>query len=226
VAWPIYTKNPAGLKAMLENGADPNARYPTPRIERYKDGSVGTYYKNSAMVWAAKEDNSVYLKLLLDNGGDPNTNNSNDETLLFQAMIWQNQWKNVQLLVERGANINAPHAGMAAPILEHYASSRTDFKSAYWLMEHGADPRLEYHGDLAKPPFSMQADSRTIEAIFWIPTEREAAYWQLKCQRWLLSRGYQRPPMPERHRKTRADFGFPTEEKDIPLPDIGKEATL
>ena len=105
------------------------------------------------------------------------------------------------------------------------ASSRTDFKSAFWLIEHGADPRLEYHGDLAKPPFSMQADSRTIEAIFWIPTEREAAYWQLKCQRWLLLRGYQRPPMPERHRKTRADFGFPTDEKDIPLPAIIKEAT-
>ena len=226
LAWPIYTKNPAGLKAMLENGADPNARYPTPRVETYKDGSVGTYYKNSAMVWAAKEDNPVYLKLLLDNGGDPNTRNSNDETLLFQAMIWDNQSQNVRLLIERGADVNEPHSGgISGPIIETYAT-RGAFKTTLWLLEHGANPRLEYHGDLAKPPFSMQKDSPTIEAIFWMPTKDQALEWQTKCQQWLISHGYQRPPMPEHHRKTRADFGFPTEEKDIPLPNARKEAAL
>jgi uncharacterized protein len=220
VAWPIYTKNPAGLKAMLENGADPNAakNYPLP-----PDRTPRNY--DNALVRAAKEEDSVYLKLLLDHNGNPDTRNVNNESLLFQAMIWGNQSQNVMLLVERGADVNKPHAGMAAPILEHYAT-RGAFKTTLWLMEHGADPRLEYHGGLAKPPFSMQKDSRTIEAIFWMPTKDQAFEWQTKCQHWLMSHGYQRPPMPEQHRKTRADFGFPTEEKDIPLPNTSKEATL
>lgn len=212
VAWPIYTKNSAGLKAMLENGADPNARYPTPRIERYKDGSVGTYYKNSAMVWAVKEENSVYLNLLLDNGGDPNTRNSNDETLLFQAYIWQNQWKNLQLLVERGADVNAKVEAASYPIVSSYAISGA-FSNVYWLLEHGAN--ADNDGNRKS----------TINAIFWMPVKDQAFEWQLKCQRWLLSRGYERPPMPDHHRRTRADFGFPTEEKDIQLPAADKEAT-
>ena len=222
VAWPIYTKNPAGLKAMLENGADPNAAtlHPAQNTERFKGR-----YENNAMVWAAKETDTAYLNLLLDKGGNPNTRNSNNETLLFQAMIWDNQSQNVRLLVERGADVNEPHSGgISGPIIETYAT-RGAFKTTLWLLEHGADPRLEYHGGLAKPPFSMQKDSRTIEAIFWMPTKDQAFEWQTKCQQWLMSHGHQRPPMPERHRKTRADFGFPTEEKDVPLPNASKEPT-
>ena len=221
LAWPIYTKNPVGLKAMLENGADPNAAtlHPAQNTERFKGR-----YENNAMVWAAKESDTAYLKLLLDKGGNPNTRNSNNETLLFQAMIWDNQSQNVKLLVERGANVNEPHAGMGAPILEHYAT-RGAFKTTLWLMEHGADPSLEYKGGLAKPPFANEADSYTIEAIFWMSTKDQAFEWQVKCQQWLMSRGYQRPPMSALYRKQRTDFGFPTEEKDIPLPNISKEAT-
>ena len=225
VAWPIYTKNPAGLKAMLENGADPNARESKPfEIYKGKDGSVGIYYRNNAMVWAAKEEDSTYLKLLLDHAGDPNTYNSNNETLLFQAMISDNQSQNVMLLVERGANVNEPHAGMAAPILEHYAT-RGAFKTTLWLMKNGADPSLEYKGGLAKPPFANEPDSYTIEAIFWMPTKGQAFEWQTKCQQWLMSHGYQRPPMSALYRKQRIDFGFPTDEKDIPLPNASKELT-
>ena len=220
VAWPIYTKNPAGLKAMLENGADPNAakNYPLP-----PDRTPRNY--DNALVRAAKEENSIYLKLLLDHGGNPDTRNVNNESLLFQAMIWGNQSQNVMLLVERGANVNDPNSGgISGPIIETYAT-RGAFKTTLWLLEHGADPSLEYKGGLAKPPFASESDSYTIEAIFWMPTKDQAFEWQTKCQQWLMSRGYQRPPMPERHRKTRIDFGFPTEEKDIPLPNIGKEVT-
>jgi uncharacterized protein len=205
LGWPIFTKNPAGLKAMLENGADPNARYPTPRVERYKDGSVGTYYHNNSMVFAAKEDDPVYLKILLDHGGNPNTRNSNDETLLFQAYIWQNQWQNVQLLVERGADVN--EKTRVYPIVSSYAISSA-FRNVYWLLEHGADPDND------------GARKSTLNAIFWMPVKDQALEWQVKCQRWVLARGYKRPPMPDHYRKTRADFGFPIDEKDIPLPSV------
>src|SRR5690606_20497534 len=66
LAWPIITGSPEGLRAMLEAGADPNARklFPSDRGERY--------YPN-AMVWAAQQQDPVYLQLLLDHGGDPDT---------------------------------------------------------------------------------------------------------------------------------------------------------
>lgn len=196
VAWPIFTKNPAGLKAMLENGADPNARVPKPLVVRYKDGSVGTYYKNNAMVWAAKADDPVYLRLLLDHGGDPNTRNSNDETLLLQAKFL-GTWENIELLVERGADINAQSQQVA--FVDEYAGLG-GFMQTHWLLEHGAKP-TKY----------------TIEAIYWRPTKLKDPVWQRRCQQWLLQRGIQRPPMPEGIRSMREAFGFPTDEKDIPL---------
>ncbi len=197
VAWPVFTGNPAGLKAMLENGADPNARVPMPLVVRYKDGSVGTYYKNNAMVWAAKADDPIYLKLLLDHGGDPNTRNSNDETLLKQARLMGDQWENVKLLVERGADVNAK--SQTSTVVEMYAGLGA-FMQAHWLLEHGATPT-----------------KHTVEAIYWRPTRLEDPMWQRRCQEWLLQRGYERPPMPKGMRKLREAYGFPTEEKDIPL---------
>ncbi|WP_104602366.1 ankyrin repeat domain-containing protein, partial [Xanthomonas cucurbitae] len=119
--WPILTQKPQGLRAMLENGANPNARKPDQIVKTYKDGSVGRYFRSdNAMVWAAKQDDPIYLKLLLDHGGDPNTRNANDETLLLQAFLTQNKWESVKLLVERGADVNAKSQGV--PILFNYAA--------------------------------------------------------------------------------------------------------
>ena len=197
LAWPILTNNPAGLKAMLENGADPNARVQTPTIVRYKDGSVGTYYKNNAMVWAARADDPIYLRLLLDHGGDPDTRNSNDETLLVQARLMSNQWENVKLLVERGADVNARSQQRA--FVNEYASLG-GFMQTHWLLEHGAKP-----------------DRFTLDHVFWHPGDPKNPQWQRRCQQWLLKQDHQRPPMPEHYRRMRETFGFPTHEKDIPL---------
>jgi hypothetical protein len=35
-----------------------------------------------------------------------------------------------------------------------------------------------------------------------------------------MQHGYPRPPMTEYHRKLRQEFGYPTDEKDIPLPEL------
>ncbi|WP_115527725.1 MULTISPECIES: ankyrin repeat domain-containing protein [Xanthomonas] len=197
--WPIMTHNPAGLRAMLENGADPNARKQDQIVKTYKDGSGGSYFKSeNAMVWAAKQQDPIYLKLLLDHGGDPNTRNTNDETILLQAFLTQNQWENVKLLVERGADVNAKSQG--SPILLDYAG-RGGFEQSYWLMQHGANVD----------------DGRIIEAIFWHPGKPDDPTWQRKCQQFLLQHGYKRPPLPENYRSMRKAFGFPSEEKDIPL---------
>ncbi|MCW0457927.1 ankyrin repeat domain-containing protein [Xanthomonas sacchari] len=200
--WPIMTHNPEGLRAMLENGADPNARklHPLQNTTRFKGR-----YEDNAMVWAAKQDDPIYLKLLLDHGGDPNTRNSNGETLLLQAFLTQNQWQNVKLLVERGADVNATSQG--SPIIFDYAA-RGGFEQVYWLLEHGADPG-------GAPPYPK--DLSIVESVFWHPGSPNDPTWQRKCQHWLLQHGYKRPPLPESFRDMRKTFGFPYEEKDIPL---------
>ncbi|CTP85673.1 hypothetical protein A6R71_09330 [Xanthomonas translucens pv. arrhenatheri] len=191
--WPIMTHNPDGLRAMLENGANPNVAKPYPP----EVGRSQTNHAN-AMVWAAEQEDPIYLKLLLDHGGDPNTRNDNNETLLFHAFIKQNQWQNVKLLVEHGADVNGKTRN--DPIIFDYAA-RGGFEQTYWLIQHGAD----------------YGDEVVIEAVFWHPGNPNDPTWQRKCQQWLLQHGYKRPPLPENYRSMRKAFGFPYEEKDIPL---------
>ena len=102
LAWPIVTQSLVGLKALLDNGANPNVKLRYPAADK-----TDVRYYDNPMVYASKEEDPAYLKLLLEHGGDPNTRNGDDETLLFQAFIWHNQWQNVMLLVEHGADVNA-----------------------------------------------------------------------------------------------------------------------
>ncbi len=204
--WPIFTHNPTGLKAMLDNGADPNVAKPYPPEPGRNQTNV-----SNAMVWAAEQDDTLYLKLLLDHGGDPNARNANNESLLFHAFIKQNKWENVKLLVERGADINAV-AGMGNSITAAYVI-RGGFDFVYWLLQHGADPTIEF--SQGKPVHLKE--SGIIEAIFWHPGNPKDPQWQRQCQQWLLKRGDERPPLPENYRSMRKAFHFPTEEKDIPL---------
>jgi len=206
VTWPIRARNLDGLRALLKNGADPNARM-------YKDVDGRRVGYNNAMVYAAKLDDPRFLELLLEHGGDPNTRSSNNETLMYLAFLSGNQWKNVQLLIEKGANINSPNHAADDTILSSY-TSRGGFDSAYWLLEHGADPTIE----LAPLPGSDQsARQLMVEDIYWEITTPDLLPWQKKCQQWLVERNIPRPPMPGNIMKKREAFGFPTEEKDIPL---------
>jgi ankyrin repeat protein len=212
VAWPVLTRSLAGLKAMLDNGANPNARDPKTKQECV--GTIGCetfHVYDSAMVYAAKAEDPAYLQALLEHGGDPNTRNIDQESLLFGAYIWHNQWPNVQMLVEHGADINALSQGKS--ILYDY-TSMGNFKAVYWLLRHGADPKAQYNAPSDKNPRIW-----AIEDIFYYP-EQDPEYiaLQKQCQRWLLDHGIQRPPIPEDYRKQRKDLGMPYEEKDIPLP--------
>ena len=210
VAWPVFAQSPVGLDAMLKNGANPNARKPGRTVKKFKDGSVSDHFDyDNAMVWAAKQDDPTYLKLLLDHGGDPNARNANGESLLFQSYIWHDQWDNVQVLVQRGADVNSISQG--STVLYDY-SSLGEFEQAYWLLEHGADPKA---GALVQPP--DEARYMAVEAMFWHPGDAKNPDWQRKCQQWLLQHGYKRPVMPESYRDMRKNLGLPYEEKNIPL---------
>jgi hypothetical protein len=206
VAWPLRAGSLEGLHALLENGADPNARE-----VRHTNGRELRF--NNAMVYAAKMDDPRFLELLLKHGGDPNTRNSANETLLFQAFISGNQWENVKLLIENGANINEANRGSADTVLSWY-TTRGGFEHAYWLMEHGADPTI-----MLTPPKTSGKPDRMImaEHIYWGITTPDLLPWQKKCQQWLVARNIPRPPMPDGIRQKREAFGFPAKEEDIPL---------
>ena len=209
VAWPLMSRNLEGLRALLENGADPNARYPEPKSY----GKERVYYYNNAMVYAAKLEDPRFLELLLEYGGNPDTRDSNNEILMVDAFLSGNLWKNIQTLVEHGANINAENIGRADTILRHY-TSRGGFNQAWWLIQHGADPTLTIAANkvTGAPERMLMA-----EAIFWEITTPEHAEAQRNCQQWLLARGIERMPMPEHLRRKREAFGYPTDEADIPL---------
>ena len=118
-----------------------------------------------------------------------------------------------KLLIENGADINESNLGATDTVLGWY-TARGGFNFAYWLLEHGADPTLVYYpsGGLNLPPRQM-----IVEEIYWGITTPDLLPWQKKCQQWLIARNITRPPMPEHIRSTRKAFGFPSEEKDIPL---------
>lgn len=208
LAWPIYRGNPDGLRAMLENGADPNV------FKTYETKDRGTRHHNNAMVWAAQQEDPVYLEILLNHGGDPDTRNANREVLMFHAYIHGNLWRNVQLLVQRGADVNT-RASPGSSILTSY-TGRGGFGMALWLLQHGADPAL--HFSYEKPV--QRRDSFAITSIFWHPGNPDEPHWQIECQRWLLARGFERPPMPEHYRHMRKTFGFPYKEDEIPPPEM------
>lgn len=206
IAWPLRAQNLEGLRALLENGADPNAR-------EFKEVDGRRLGFNNAMVYAAKMEDPRFLELLLKHGGDPNARSSARETLMYVAFLSGNQWKNVQLLVENGANVNEPNLGSADTILSLY-TSRGGFNYVYWLLEHGADPKIKTKiltGSGEAPPMRM------VDDIYWEVTTPDLLPWQEKSQQWLVARNIPRPPMPDHIRKKREAFGFPTKEEDIPL---------
>ncbi|SOD55300.1 ankyrin repeat domain-containing protein [Pseudoxanthomonas wuyuanensis] len=207
VAWPILNKNPTGLRLLLEAGADPNAR----RVDaQRKTGKQ----RNNAMVLAAGEPDSRYLAMLLDHGGDPNTHNSNGEALTHVAYL-RDQWQNVQLLIERGADINEGlyDTGSYNTVVSWY-SKFGNFDKVHWLLQKQPDVTRT----TPAPPGSVNPTRMPIvDEIYWLPVKLEMVDWQRKCQHWLRDHGIERTPIPIYLKERREKLGLPSEEKDIPL---------
>jgi hypothetical protein len=197
IALPVIAKQPAVLKAMLEEGADPNVK------RQYDTGDRGIRNRDNALVWAAKADTPEYLAILIDHGGDPNTRNSNDETLMMQARLWGDSWDNVKMLVQKGADVNG--TSQTRTLAESY-SGLGSFMKVHWLLEHGADLSAD-----------TRANKATLESIFWHPYSTTDSSWQKKCQQWALAHGYERPPLPDYYKEMRQRLGMPDKEADIPL---------
>jgi ankyrin repeat protein len=207
VAWPVFNKNLPGLKLLLDNGADPNAR----RIDSQRTSGQ---QRNNALVFAAGNADSRYLTMLLNYGGDPNTHNSNGEPLTYVATL-QDQWPNVKVLIENGANINE---GLYAPesynTVVAWYSSFGNFEQVYWLLQHGADPTRTIETQKGSADKTRMP---VVDDIYWLPVKPQIVEWQRKCQHWLRKHNIERQPMPTYMKERRIKLGLPSEEKDIPL---------
>ena len=207
VAWPVFNKNLPGLKLLLDNGANPNAR----RVDSQRSSGQ---QRNNALVFAAGNADSRYLSMLLDHGGDPNTHNSNGEALTHVAYL-QDQWPNVQMLIERGANINE---GLYEPesynTVVNWYSRFGNFEQVYWLLQHGADPTRSIETQKGS---ANKTRMPVVDDIYWLPVKPQIIQWQRKCQHWLRDHGIERSPMPAQIKDSRIQLGLPSEEKDVPL---------
>lgn len=178
LTWPMLADSAEGVEALLDHGADPNL--PIPEF-------------GSPMAIAARAEKPAFLRAMLDHGGDPDAMTDNHEPLWHVAAV-HDRWENIQLLIARGADINAPaHRNPGDTLLAYYSAGQ--FEKAYWLLEHGADP--SYRMEVAASPEAVGRQP-IVDEIYWWPVDPErfpeGAEWQRKCQEFLAARGYERPP--------------------------------
>jgi len=208
VAWPVINGNLEGLRLLLDNGANPNARKSAPPGKRGKAG------EDNALVFAAGLPDQRFLKLLLDRGGDPDTMNSNDEQLTYTATL-HHLWPNVQLLIERGADIEQPlYTRDGYDTVLNWYTQYGDFEQAYWLLEHGADPTRKMKAD---PGTYNYGRMPMVEDIYYAPVRQDGIAWQRRCQHWLRDHGIPRTDEMGAWKAYRKKLGVPSEPRDIPL---------
>lgn len=155
---------------------------------------------SESLVDAARSDDPATLIELLARGGDANARNRDGEPLLLVAQL-AGQWDNVQLLVERGADINAhPEGRPGDTVLAFYSAGQ--FDKVHWLLEHGADPSYTIQSAAAAARVGSQP---IVENIYWWPVQAgqfpALAQWQRKSQDLLAAQGITAPEQPAHLRK-------------------------
>jgi ankyrin repeat protein len=130
--WPGHLPHgPATVKALIEAGADVDARFAGPHNE-------------TPLHWAASSDDVEVLDVLLDAGADIEASGSviAGGTPLADAVAF-GQWRAAQRLVERGARATlwqAAALGMMARVEEELGATPAppeEITSAFWCACHG-----------------------------------------------------------------------------------------
>lgn len=159
----MRANRPEAFERLLERGANPNQQV----------GGVSPL--SLAAKWSASME---FLKLALEHGGDPNLVNPNDgETPIFNAIGYRCD-KNVELLIEAGADLNHQGNSGGTPMIRAAGMNRFDI--AYRLLEAGADYR----------PKSKAGNDLAYELIdTTVSPDHEYNRWRLKLIKILEERG-------------------------------------
>jgi ankyrin repeat protein len=116
----VWGFDTAKAVALIDGGVDVNTA-----------DSKGTY---PLMLACSYKDNDEMIKLLLSKGADPNIHGPDGETPLGLAAKYS--FPAVQMLVDKGADVNAKHEGGFAAL--HWAQEMEQHDVIKFLKENGA----------------------------------------------------------------------------------------
>ncbi len=201
IVWPLHTGNLEGVTALLANGADPQLSV----------AAAGGRDQEPVIAWAARLSDPAFLQAFLDHGGDANSLGDTDGRVpLIHIARRQNNWQGVQLLVRRGADVNAPSYGDGGNTVLSFYAGIGAWERALWLLEHGADPGRKIESSANPDRVGRQP---ILENLYWRPTDpkRYPESRQVRERLWLAlaQRGFRPPPEPDDWRELRQKQDYP-----------------
>lgn len=166
------------MRALLQNGADPNKRNDAPDAPERLQGE-------SAVTFIAGAPENDYLAILLDHGGDLNAKNGDGEPILIRMIFMDpTNYEGMKMLLDRGADINATKS--SGDTLLKILAMFGDFENVYYLLQKGADFRIKDSAGYG-PDFDIYRYEIDPKAF------PKAYEWQHKCQEFLAARGVKDP---------------------------------
>ena len=124
--WALKKGSKEGFKMLLENGANPNLLW--------KDGGSVIHY-------SAAMDDLDFLSLCLRYNGDAELSDGVEgKTPIFYA-VEEKRVKNIELLLARGANINALDSSQSTPLV--FAAMLNQYDMVHYLLQAGGDPAIK-----------------------------------------------------------------------------------
>eukprot|EP00316_Scyphosphaera_apsteinii_P005024 CAMPEP_0119302120 /NCGR_PEP_ID=MMETSP1333-20130426/3782_1 /TAXON_ID=418940 /ORGANISM="Scyphosphaera apsteinii, Strain RCC1455" /LENGTH=264 /DNA_ID=CAMNT_0007304383 /DNA_START=14 /DNA_END=808 /DNA_ORIENTATION=- len=120
----------AAVRAILEKGADANAR----------DGQGLTALHTTIHCNNWKKLAMAAAKLLVKHGADVNAASTSDGLTALHMSVANGNIKMVEFLVSKGAALNALDVGGATPL--HHAARNQNARETFALLKAGADPNI------------------------------------------------------------------------------------
>lgn len=137
------------VEILLKNGADP-----------YEYVSTYPYH---VICYAAAFSDSNILKQLLNNSSNVDKPCYTVQITPLMSASAYNNIDNMELLVKKGANVNAKQIGMSEPNVLLYALSAKQTRSSLWLIDHGAD--INYAGTYGNNALSITIAENNLDLL-------------------------------------------------------------